>query len=371
MRKLVVPLITCLALVLLIGTIGYVVSAQAPAPVTVPASASMPTATLALTPETMAAPEPSPEQTPTTTPVLTPEPSPEPTPTTVPAATPTPTLFPAPALPVTMEQELASDNVVVHYGEQPPYALTAAGYDMVQLIGNETATDPTWQQLESFLTADKTDEKEYVTGLFMCGAFAEELYNNAEAAGIRAAWVSLYFEGESVGHALNAFYTTDRGLVYIDCSGKTAQNTTDSVGMNSNSPEGLGVYGGANSRDKVAYVEVGGELGLVSLDFASCPQYVCYQDYEQKEASFEASLNNYDEEAQNYNSEVAAFNEWVAGRVFIEGTSDAARAHQWGEELRQEKDRLTTLAETLDTEGKSLGTFWQPLGIVSRVAIYW
>jgi hypothetical protein len=270
-----------------------------------------------------------------------------------------------------MGPEPIGDNVVVHYGEQPPYALTEAGYDRVQLINNGTATDPTWQQLESFLIADKTDEKEYVTGTFMCGAFAEELYNNAEAAGIKAAWVSVSLEGESEGHALNAFYTTDRGLVYIDCSGQTAQNPTQSVGMNSTSPEGLRVYGEASSWDKVAYVAVGKELGFVSLDVASCPQYVCYEDYEQSKASFEAALNDYNQEAQDYNSEVVAFNEWVAGRVFIEGTSDAARAHQWSEELGQEKDNLTALAATLDEQGKSLGAFWQTLGIVSKVDIYW
>ena len=339
MRKLAVTLIIFFALALLIGTIGYVVSARAPAPVAMPL----------------------PTSTPTTTPVLTPEPTPE----------QTPTLFPAPALPPAIEQGPVSDNVSVHQGEQPPYALTAAGYDRVQLISNGNATDPTWQQLMSFLIADKTDEKDYVTGSFMCGAFAEELYNNAEAAGIRAAWVSVSLEGESKGHALNAFNTTDRGLVYIDCGGETAQNNTESVGMNSTSPEGLGVYGEANSCDKVAYVEVGKELGLVSLDIASCPQYVCYQDYEQRKASFEASLADYNQEAQNYNSEVAAFNEWVAGRVFIEGTSDAERAHQWSEELGQEKDKLAALSETLDTEGKSCGAFWQPLGIVSNVDIYW
>jgi len=157
MRKLAVPLITFLALALLIGTIAYVVSAVAAAPMTMPASASMPRAT----------------------PVLTPEP----TPTTVPAATPTPTLFPAPALAPTIEQEPASDNVTIHRGEQPPYATTAAGYDRVQLVNNGSATDPTWQQLMSFLIADKTNEKAYVTGTFMCGAFAEDLYNNAELLG--------------------------------------------------------------------------------------------------------------------------------------------------------------------------------------------
>lgn len=270
-----------------------------------------------------------------------------------------------------MGQEASGENVVVHHGEQPPYALTSAGYDRVQLVNNGTAADPTWQQLMSFLITDKTDEKDYVPGTFMCGAFAEELYNNAEAAGIRAAWVSVSLGGMSEGHALNAFYTTDRGLVYIDCSGKTAQNPTQSVGMNSTSPEGLRVYGETNSCDKVAFVVVGKELGLVSLDVASCPQYVCYEDYGQRQASFEAALNDYNQKAQDYNSEVVAFNEWVAGRVFVEGTSDATRAHQWSEELGQERDNLTALAATLDGQGKSLGAFWQTLGIVSKVDVYW
>jgi hypothetical protein len=355
MRKLAVPLITFLALALLVGTIAYVVSAQAPATLTLPASVSIPTATPALTLE----------------PMVSPDPSPEPTPTAVPAATPTPTPSPAPTLPPAMGPEPTGDNVVVHHGEQPPYALTGAGYDRVQLVNNGTATDPTWQQLESFLLADKTDEKAYVTGTFMCGAFAEELYNNAEAAGIKAAWVSVTLEGESEGHALNAFYTTDKGLVYIDCGGKTAQEAPQSVGLNSTLPEGPRVYGEASSWDKVAYVAVGKELGFVSLDVASCPQYVCYEDYEQRKASFEAALNDYNQKAQAYNSEVVAFNEWVAGRVFIEGTSDAARAHQWSEELGQERDNLTALAVTLDEQGKSLGAFWQTLGIVSKVDIYW
>jgi hypothetical protein len=289
----------------------------------------------------------------------------------MPTLSPIPTPSPAPTFSPAMGQEPTGDNVAVHYGEQPPYALTGAGYDRVRLVNNGTATDPTWQQLESFLIADKTDEKAYVTGTFMCGAFAEEVYNNAEAAGIKAAWVSLSLEGESEGHALNAFYTTDRGLVYIDCSGQIAQNLTQSVGMNSTLPDALTVYGEAGSCDKVAYVAVGKELGLVSLNVASCPQYVCYEDYEQRKASFEAALNDYNQKARDYNSEVVTFNEWMAGRVFIEGTSDAARAHQWSEELGQERDSLTALAATLDEEGKSLGAFWQTLGIVSKVDIYW
>jgi hypothetical protein len=55
------------------------------------------------------------------------------------------------------------------------------------------------------------------------------LHNNAEKAGIRCAYVSLDMVGYSdpynlgiasdAGHACNAFETTDRGLVYIDCTG--------------------------------------------------------------------------------------------------------------------------------------------------------
>ena len=357
MRKLAIPLITFLALALLVGTIGYVVVADAPAPVAVPVLTSMPTTT----------PVPTPE------PTLVPEPSSEPTPTTIPIATPTPTPPPTPASTPEIGQEPASDNVFVYYGEQPPYARTEAGYDRVQLIDSGSATDPTWQQLESFLIADKTDEKDYVLGTFMCGAFAEELHNNAEAAGIRAAWVTADFKGESEGHALNAFYTTDMGLFYIDCGGKTEPQTgnTQSVGLDSTASEGLRVYGKANSWDKVAYVSVGKELRLVSLDVVSCPQYVCYEYYEQREISFEAALGDYNQKAEDYNSEVAAFNEWVAGKVFVEGTSEAETAHQWSDELGQEKDRLTALAVTLDKEGKSLGAFWQPLGVVSKVEIYW
>jgi len=62
----------------------------------------------------------------------------------------------------------------------------------------------------------------------MCGDFAERLHNNAEMAGIRCAYVSVEF-AEGLGHACNAFQTTDRGLIYIDCTG-----IPDSYGPDSN-----------------------------------------------------------------------------------------------------------------------------------------
>jgi hypothetical protein len=69
-----------------------------------------------------------------------------------------------------------------HFGKQPPYSKSQ--FSELNLINNEYATDPTWSELKGFLLADKTDEKTYISFSFPCGAFAEEVHNNAEQAGI-------------------------------------------------------------------------------------------------------------------------------------------------------------------------------------------
>lgn len=99
---------------------------------------------------------------------------------------------------------------------QPPYQ----GADIVNY---GTASNPTWSQLLDFLRRDKTDEKAYVPGVYMCGDFARDVHNNAERAGIRAAYVAVEFS--SVYHSLNAFKTTDRGLVFIDCTALLASES--------------------------------------------------------------------------------------------------------------------------------------------------
>jgi hypothetical protein len=88
------------------------------------------------------------------------------------------------------------------------------------IVNYETASNPTWTQLLDFLLEDKTDRKTYVPGVYMCGNFARDVHNNAERAGIRAAYVRV--ELPDAYHALNAFKTTDRGLVFIDCTGLEA-----------------------------------------------------------------------------------------------------------------------------------------------------
>ena len=90
----------------------------------------------------------------------------------------------------------------------------------IELINNPNATDPTWDELKSFLAQDNTDKQMYVEGSFVCADFAEMLHNNAEAAGIRAAYVDINLS--SGGHVCNAFDTTDEGLKYIDDTGRTS-----------------------------------------------------------------------------------------------------------------------------------------------------
>ena len=154
--------------------------------------------------------------------------------------------------------------------------------EFIVLINNKDAKNPTYSELLSFLKQDKTDEFPYqyslsLLGLYygeaedqidlgriqkiidgveepdppnICADFAERLHNNAEMAGIRCAYVSLDMVGytdpydfgiaSDAGHACNAFETTDRGLVFIDCTGDSDN------------------YGPAN-HDTIVVVEIGKE----------------------------------------------------------------------------------------------------------------
>ena len=88
----------------------------------------------------------------------------------------------------------------------------------VDLVDNPEAANPTWNQLMSFLSEDHTETHEYILNEYDCSEFSRDLHNNAEVAGIRSAEVHVFFEDTVIGHALNAFITTDYGLVYVDCT---------------------------------------------------------------------------------------------------------------------------------------------------------
>jgi myosin heavy subunit len=88
----------------------------------------------------------------------------------------------------------------------------------VVLVDNPTATDPTFAQLTTFLAKDTTENHPYILNVYDCSQFSRDVHNNAEATGIRSAEVQVWFTNSFTGHALNAFLTTDYGLVYVDCT---------------------------------------------------------------------------------------------------------------------------------------------------------
>jgi len=136
------------------------------------------------------------------------------------------------------------------------------GADMepIVLVNNPDAKDPTWAELKNFLVVDQTDYSSYVYGSFTCGDFAEVLHNNAEMAGIRAAWVAVDFYSGGIGHANNAFNTTDQGLVYIDDTG--IQDTEE-------------IRNSGCARDRKASVSIGNEYTTESIFFC-----VWYDEWE-------------------------------------------------------------------------------------------
>ena len=88
-------------------------------------------------------------------------------------------------------------------------------YD-VTLTDNASAKNPTWQQLKVFLAKDLTENHTYIANVYDCSQFSQALHDNAEAAGIKTAEVQVDFKGARVGHAVDAFITTDYGLIYVD-----------------------------------------------------------------------------------------------------------------------------------------------------------
>ena len=85
------------------------------------------------------------------------------------------------------------------------------------------------------------------------------LHNNAEANGIKSAFVAVLFSDTGTGHTLNAFNTTDKELVYVDCTGITGEESLRKWWYRES-------Y--ATELDKIAYLQKGKEYGLLSIDIS-------------------------------------------------------------------------------------------------------
>jgi hypothetical protein len=230
----------------------------------------------------------------------------------------------------------------------------------IELINNPNATNPTYDELIAFIQEDTTDTNDYLEHPrigYVCADFAEDVHNDAEAAGIRAAWVSLDFGKDDKGHACNAFDTTDMGLVYIDCTGQSFSSklnfrlaeTEEGFSFVSDSP---------TNWDAIAYVEIGKECGLIPITRAKALSYSFYEEYKQEWQEYRELINN-------FNDEVAQFNQEIKGKTYYEGSPELARIEAWKAELEKQ-------GELIDKLSGELGNVWlEPKGIVKDIYIYW
>jgi hypothetical protein len=238
---------------------------------------------------------------------------------------------------------------IKQYENRQPPTRTALG-TQVHLSNNPDAKDVSFAELKSFIREDTTDEGLYLEGVRDCVDFAEQLHNNAERAGIEAAFVTVNFAGEEIGHAMNVFKTTDMGLVYIDCTGR---------GFSAYEQRPYGKLDPCE-RDRVAYVEKGGEYGVIDINKINKVEslnYTFYIEFAQNWQKFASMMDA-------YTNEVDAFNQAYANKTTLP-TSEYSKYKDWKAQL-EGKERI------LEELQKKLGNcFAKPLGIVETVKIYW
>ena len=295
----------------------------------------------------------------------------------------------------------------------------------VCLVNYKNATDPTWGELIAFLKRDDTDKHPYNFSSFVCADFAEMLHNNAESSGIKAAWVAVDFEltpyplytpsfptlypfhnatddkkpgyGISIpgeGHALNAFNTTDKGLVYVDCTRGFSAPLIAELTDREERKE--------CEHDKIAYVVEGEEYGLVSIDKATSTssEYWFYEEYKQKWEDLERDIEvynsdvevynlsgeEYEREVEAYERDVEAYERALRGRAAISDPLEYKRLNKRYNELNAKRAKLDIRYKKLETQRvrlnadfdrlnerqEELGYYrWESLGVVTNVEIYW
>jgi hypothetical protein len=119
------------------------------------------------------------------------------------------------------KQELANVNSEIYYIQNElinTKNTLNVTYDEVELRRSDGIFEmynPTRQETISFIMADRTSSKRYDEETFNCVHYSVEVKNNAESNGIKCAYVALNLSGEH-NHALVAFNTTDRGLLFIE-----------------------------------------------------------------------------------------------------------------------------------------------------------
>ncbi len=210
---------------------------------------------------------------------------------------------------------------------------------LLERLRQSTLDNLTWSELKELLALDDTDALPYSEGSFDCAGFALTLRDRMWRYGIRCAYVEVGFsEGE--GHALNAFETTDKGLIYVDDT----------------------------KADQIAYVELNQPYGTIHLEgvkfeYIACSgipaefwalltysihpspfSYDYYIDYQRRRQFYEESVEAYNKAVQEYNS----------------GST------KWS------YSQLTAWLDNLEALEQDLGSvFYTPAGVVKSIEVYW
>ena len=103
---------------------------------------------------------------------------------------------------------------VLYDSLQADYDYLQTNYDRLTIGYGYVLSDPTYLQMKNFLASDKTDPNRYDINTYNCQNFSADVIANAAKLKIRCAFVTV--DEESSGHAIIAFNTTDRGIIYIE-----------------------------------------------------------------------------------------------------------------------------------------------------------
>jgi hypothetical protein len=169
-----------------------------------------------------------------------------------------------------------------------PESLNAAGMSP-PTAERRDADAVTYTELTTFLASDHTEDRAYVYPNYTCLDFAVDLHNRAEAAGLKCGVVAVGFEGREEGHAFDAFPTTDRGTVFVDCTGINLTEKQD----------------GAAATDNIVYLQNGSELGELPLTQVDGRlDYAFYLDRKDRIDAYRQLWKQYAADVSSYNADV-------------------------------------------------------------------
>jgi len=128
------------------------------------------------------------------------------------------------------------------------YMVDSAGQPIIVPLSHGVH-NPTFLEVYTFAKTNTLSDLSYEPGKYMCTEYALETRKEALAIGLKCAIVNIQFS-QGIGHAMTAFQTTDKGLVFLDLTGGTGEHQP-------------GNY------NTIGYVQVGKPYGRLPLDIGA------------------------------------------------------------------------------------------------------